>query len=338
MNDIKNEFGGSSTNVALSNYYGKAGVTSSGQIKISDFYGKSDFIDPGSIAWQWSTDSEMPWNVPSNVNEIHILCIGGGGQGGHCLWGGGGGGGGGLTWINKIPVIPGELLKIRCGKGGGPGSFGPGPTDGLNGTQSYVKNSAGIIICQANGGFGGKAQSSEYGRSMGGAGATQWTSNPYGTRGGSYGYEGGSGYNDFAGGGAGGPGYGITGLIVAGWGGSKHPEENRVGQNGKCGGGGGGSYSRVNIGSNNTTYGASGGGTGILGQGSDGAGGTGWGDNGRGGSGGGNGAHTGGGSYGSGGGGSSLDFDQGNGRGAAGGRGAIRIMWGTNQSFPSNVV
>lgn len=90
-----------------------------------------------------------------------------------------------------------------------------------------------------------------------------------------------------------------------------------------------------NFGSNNTTFGMSGGGTGLYGKGSNGTGG-GNGQHGTGGSGGNKGTDTRGGAYGAGGGGCGLDSDQGKARGAAGAHGAIRIIWGTGKSFPTN--
>ena len=81
----------------------------------------------------------------------------------------------------------------------------------------------------------------------------------------------------------------------------------------------------------------SGGGVNINGQGSSGTGGA-EGKQGGGGSNGGNGTTSSGGGYGAGGGGCGMDKDQGAARGAAGANGVVKIMWGTNKSFPSNVV
>lgn len=65
------------------------------------------------------------WTVPSNVNYISVLIVGGGASGaGGWQWDGThvnpgyGGGGGGLIFIKRMPVTPGASLPVIVGPGG----------------------------------------------------------------------------------------------------------------------------------------------------------------------------------------------------------------------------
>ena len=335
LSDIQGEFGGSNP-IKLSEYYGAdAGVPNSGTIKVSDFYGKSSFTAFGyrdfiNVGWQ-------SMNAPAGVSSICIVCIGGGGGGGAALWGGGGGGGGALTYVNDVPVTPGEKIEVYVANGGNNLGRGDG-TDG-QGTQARLPGRGNKIICWANGGRAGAGQNvGEYGKCLGGNGGGQWNYvNDFGA---SLivtvnGYWGGSGYNDWAGGGGGAAGYSNTGPYNAGWGGSEHPDEKSGGLAGKSGGGGGGNPLRDDLNTPGTgRNGRSGGGVGLK-KGSNGAGGETTNGSGNGGSGGGNGSSTAGGKYGGGGGATSEDMDPDR-RACVGGSGACRIIWGTGKSFPNN--
>lgn len=273
--------------------------------------GQSSFITPGTYSW----------TVPTGVDTISVVTVGGGGGGGGAggSAGKGGGGGGALAYVNSISVTPGETLTVGVGTSGQPGIV---PTSTASaGGNSYVKRGA-ISLVEAGGGQKGNDTILD-GNNNGGAGGTVIV----GT--GGTGGTGGAGNNGFSGGGGGAGGYSGNGGNGGGNGGN--PGSNGIGG----AGGGGGSDSAFSNG---------GGGVGILGQGASGAGGP-IGGNGNGGSGGQNGSTTGtagsilvgGGKYGGGGGGGA---DSSNRYGNVGGVGAVRIIWGLGayRQFPATNV
>lgn len=73
----------------------------------------------GEVSFACSS-TEYLWEVPVGVTSITAVCIGGGGGGhaGNNQKQGAGGGGGGLRWINYMPVVPGEILRVKAGLGG----------------------------------------------------------------------------------------------------------------------------------------------------------------------------------------------------------------------------
>tara|TARA_Y100000992_G_scaffold272395_1_gene213967 strand:- start:2373 stop:4391 length:2019 start_codon:yes stop_codon:yes gene_type:complete len=244
------------------------------------------------------------WICPAGVTSVCVVCVGGGGKGG-----GGGGGGGGLGWKNNISVTAGQSYTVVVGARG---------SDSANGGNSYFISTGTVA------GYGGNTATSSLG-----------TNN---TAGGSYvGDGGGSGGNGSSSNAWGGGGGGAGGY--SGNGGSS----NTVSGNSGSGGGGGGGAGHSSTDSNDgKRKGGGGGGVGLLGQGSSGAGAPSssyGGDGGYGGSGGANGtqsgAHAGGagGNYGGGGGGSN---DTSGGFSGGPGKGAVRIIWGSGRSFPSN--
>lgn len=112
------------------------------------------------------------WTVPSGVNDIEIFSCGGGGGGGGSggnagnlasYNGGGGGGGAGanIYQMNKITVVPGDLLTITIGAGGSGGAAGTsgsspvyyGSSGGLGGNTTIV--GTGINLTFFGGAFGG---------------------------------------------------------------------------------------------------------------------------------------------------------------------------------------
>ena len=250
---------------------------------------------------EWTTSGTYSWTCPANVNQVSVVCIGGGGRGGiqEFSSSGGAGGGGGLGWKNNISVTPGQTYTISVG--------------GL-GQDSYFINDTTV-----KGGRGGNAEDSGTSTFTGGTGGS------YVGDGGGNGGNGGTSNGSDGGGGGGAGGY--TGN---GGRGGDYNSDNAT--NGAGGGGGGG---RTNIG-NNEAYGGGGGGVGILGQGSSGTrGDTSNGGAGRGGSGGADGGgnpssdpDVPGGNYG-GGAGSNDSY------GSYGGIGAVRVIWGQGREFPS---
>ena len=284
----------------------------SGTISMYNFYGKSR---GGQIAFSNQTTN---WTVPTGVNSICVVCIGGGASGIYTGDTYTSGGGGALSYTNNIAVTPGEVLQVVAGSGGW----------GSGGGSSYISRSGTNLILAV----GGQDTYNEYPaggsasdgvgafRYSGGDGALAYTADiifpadsfrPGG--GGAAGYSGNGGYGS-------GRRVGNPGSIVGAAAGSG-------------GGGGGGGRSVLP----NTFAGAGGGGTGYYGYdpymgwaGSDGttsqsASGGGGGSSGSGGA-----SNGGGGAYGGGGG-----YSQDLGYYAYGGHGAVRIIWGSGRAFPS---
>lgn len=125
------------------------------------------------------------FTVPAGVTSVDVFCVGGGGGTGGCYqwlnssgyitqnyWGGSGAGG--YTKTATISVTPGENLLISVGAGGlagtisgylydSPASGGTSQyncTNGGDGGASYVVRSSTGILVEANGGYGGKKNSS----------------------------------------------------------------------------------------------------------------------------------------------------------------------------------
>jgi hypothetical protein len=261
------------------------------------------------------------WTAPAGVTSVSAVAVGGGSGGGYS-WSYAGGSGGGLGWKNNITVVPGQSYTVRVGRAGG----------GNNG-DNYGGNSYFIDTTTV---AGGGASHASFGTSE----TTIGTRNGYG--GGFIGDGGGAGGNATSyQGGAGAGGY-------TGRGGNQYSDYTPSPAD-SGGGAGGGYYS--------STYGSGGGGgVGLLGKGTTGSGGNylynpfqGYNNsysNGSGGTGGSGGtmgqygenpySSTGnygptGGTYGGGGGGPGTSWP-----GGSGGQGGIRIIWGTNRSYPSN--
>jgi hypothetical protein len=262
----------------------------------------------GQIAY--TNPGTYTWIAPTGVTSVSAVAVGGGGGGNNYNGSGGwGGGGGGLGWRNNISVNPGQSYTVVVGSGG---SRATNAAAG-NGGQSYFLNTATVV---GNGGQGGGQNRGSTGGTFVGAGGGNGGAVPSHTT-----------VSDATGGGGAG-GY-------SGNGGAAGNIDNNNAQAGSGGGGGGGGAG------GSSDAGGAGGGVGILGQGANGAAGTYNGANGTsgfGGSGGQDGsASTGsaaspstGGFYGGGGGGAELIDENGPGAG-----GAVRIIWGTNRSFPA---
>lgn len=251
----------------------------------------------------FTTAGSYSWTVPTGVTTASVVAVGGGGGG--SVNEQGTGGGGALAYKNNISVVPGTSISIVVGAGG-LASTGDGSPAQNGGNSSFGS------VFTALGGLGaqGGAQDTNRGATgnydgvgLGGAGVGGALSDTGQSQGG---------------GGAGGySGNGGNG----GW-------NSRSATAGQGGGGGGGS-------GQGEVFDSGGGGVGIFGQGTSGAAGT-TSQGGQGGSGGTNGTliptddagRANGGDYGGGGG--TNDVFGGN-----GGRGAVRIIWGQNRSFPS---
>lgn len=260
----------------------------------------------------YTTPGTYSWTAPSGVTSISVVAIGGGGGGAGTTGYANGGAGGGLGYKNNIAVVPGQSYAVVVGAGGS-GGF----EVGVDGGNSYF-DSAGLVAgnggqralsaWQASNSAGGTYVGD--GGGNGGGSLRNTTSTAVGGAGGAGGYSGN--------GGTGGDG----------------DQSNKNGADGAGGGGGGGS------GGGSGDYSGAGGGTGIYGEGANGAGGV-WvggaagsgnnpGTGGGGGSGGDSATGATGGLFGGGGRGADNNTEFGD-----GGGGAVRIIWGSNRSFPS---
>ena len=104
------------------------------------------------------------WKCPAGVTSVSVLMIAGGGAGG--LRYGAGGGGGALAYGNNIPVIPGQIYYVGVGLGGMNVNTQDINTQYSFGGDSYFINP---VILNASGGKAGTAGNS--GTSGGGGGA-----------------------------------------------------------------------------------------------------------------------------------------------------------------------
>tara|TARA_S200000501_G_scaffold20363_1_gene18089 strand:- start:2984 stop:4522 length:1539 start_codon:yes stop_codon:yes gene_type:complete len=204
----------------------------------------------------YTTAGTYSFVVPVGITSISAVCVGGGGGGGgtdSSIRCGGGGGGGGLSYGTFL-VTPGETLTIVVGSVGAGGA--DTGTDGSAGGDSQVKRSSTVLL-QGGGGSGGDRGINN---STGGAGGTSTGTERDG--GGTGGGGGGGDGNPGGGGGAGGySGNGGNNTYDGG--------ASSSGADGSGGGGGGGSTT------NASSATIEGGGVGILGEGSSGTGGLG---------------------------------------------------------------
>ena len=252
--------------------------------------------------------------VPLGVNFVHAVCVGGG-EGGFKSRlknfkydNGSAGDGGTLSYINNIPVQPGDVLELIPGRAGtGTGYDGRNKITRKGGDSLlYIRKLNGPRILVLVGRGGGSTTATVVG-SINGRGG-KGLQNKYIIGGGKAGRP----LEEFISGGGGAGGYGATG----GDGG----REGR-GENGRGGAGGGGGSSNAN------NVAGRGGGVGLFGRGSNGPGGP-KGDDGSPGSGGSGKKY--------GGGGKSIFYKSDNIDAMDGGTGAVRVIWGTGRSFPSN--
>ena len=200
----------------------------------------------------YTTVGTFTYTVPSHINKICVLCVGGGGSGQYIQSGQpSGGGGGGLIWVNNIDVSVNKTFTVIVGAGGN-GAGGPtiNPS-GQDGSASRFYSGTGTTFnIQANGGNGGATRT----------GGTYTLTNTagfiIGTSGGGNGGNGGLGVTGWGGGGAGAAGYtGNGGNAASG---------SYSGAGVGLGGGGGGAAA-------GPSFGNGGGGVGILnGQGANG--------------------------------------------------------------------
>lgn len=276
--------------------------------------GEAVFTNTDTVPYDFQNET-YTFTVPDGVDSVSMIAIGGGGGGGNgtTVQGGGGGGGGALAYANNVSVTPGESLSIQVGDGGNY-NF-PNMVEG-NGGNSFVKRGSTALVEAGGGERGGAAFT---GNNDSGAGTVQTGTGNNGGNGGTR--------NTGAGGAGGGGAGGYTGT-----GGRGNNAGGGSGSAGSGGAGGGGGAS------NASGNGAQGGGVNPYGAGSSGGEGSdsSVGNGGGGGSGGQSGSSTSGGLgnlYGGGGGGSAN-----NGNGQSGGRGVVRIIWGTDRTFPSTNV
>lgn len=290
----------------------------------------------------YTTAGTFSWTCPAGVTSVCVACIGGGGGGaGYPSIGAGstGGGGGGLGWKNNIPVTPGNSYTVQVGAGGTSNTNAAG---GAGGDSFFIS----LATVSGNGGGGGTTAG------VGGAGGG-YTGDGGGNggNGGSpisgNGGSGGGGAGGYAGNGGNGGSYLINGT---------QPIQSATDGSGGAAGGGETPWGDTNGNGNFHGAGSGGGGVSIFGQYTSGLKGlmqnSGIPTGGGGGSSGTNGVNGtaiqfvgaapggAGGLYGGGGGGG-TSVQSGfftNNAGGAGGRGAVRIMWGSGRSYPNNLV
>lgn len=210
------------------------------------------------------------YTVPLGFTSADIFCVGGGGGGGtgyrfteEAYQQGGGGAGSGYTnTAYNIGVTAGQVLNCIVGAGGS-GQIGYKYTGGRGGSTSVARN--GVILCNADGGYGGKGASSGSnvsGGSSGGAGGyNDLDSNPY-IRASESGKSDGGGWSNAPGQGRTTRAFGEAGnTLYAGGGGGGGVTHGGPGAGGAGGGGGGGDETNWgNPGGANTGGGGGGGG------------------------------------------------------------------------------
>jgi len=280
---------------------------------------------------EYTTPGTYSWTAPAGVTSVCVVAVGGGGGGNtsaivlpgddsEYYWSGGGGA---LAWKNNITVVPGQAYEVIVGAAGTNSAYLQYNTGTAGGDSSF-----GGTTVKAGGGKTA-TNTTNYGQGALGGTVIAGDGGGAGGRGGNYGGNYGGGVNP-GGGGAG----GYSGAGGAGGDGQAAAQGLApAGTAGSGGGGGGGAAAGRILSPDQIAYGGSGGGVGIYGQGANGTGG--YNSNsttlgGIGGSAGNNGVAGGGGQGGEYGGGASI---QGN-----GGKGAVRIIWGTGRSFPSTNV
>jgi hypothetical protein len=261
--------------------------------------------------------------IPAGVSFIHAVCIGGGAGGykskleNSKYSNGSAGDGGSISYKNNIPVIPGDVLELipgDAGRGTGYSNRGEERRKGGN-SELYLRKTTGerILILRARG--GGRSIDGISGSITGNGG--RGAQNKYIIGGGKAGRQ----LEENPGGGGGAGGYGGAG------GSGGRDTRGETGSNGAGGGGGGGMGKTKN----SSARGGRGGGVGVFGRGANGQGGSFGNPSGRDGD-----AGSGGSNQNFGGGGRSIYYDNSNVDPMDGGTGAVRVIWGTGRSFPSN--
>jgi len=290
--------------------------------------------EPGQVTF--TTAGSTTWTVPAGVTAISMVVVAGGGGGSWCggnsEQSGAGGGGGGLSWKNNATVSPGQIMEITVASAG-EGAQSSGSPHGGSGGFSMIRNESAsdAFLCGANGGAGALNSFEEEAApgGEGGKGAAELGA-AYGDGGGNGGDGGQTNNNNGGGGGGGAGGY-------EGNGGEGGVGNGTLGVSAGSGGGGGGGagqrYEQETSLANN-----SGGGVGLIIEGTSGAAGSAQSYNGdpenqgRGGSGGAR-ASSKGGNYGGGGGSKEDDTP---GAGCDGGQGGVRIIWGGGRTYPND--
>lgn len=276
-----------------------------------------------------ATTLPVSFPVPQGVRFVHAVCIGGGSGGYRSkitdhrnkkmkYFPGGAGDGGDLCYRNNIQVSPGDILTLIPGSPGNGMGYDNINNDSRKGGNSFLRIQKGdksrVLALIAGGGERDPALAPGTTRRTAGGkgGGNSWLSDGKDDP-----------LREIVGGGGGAGGYGGNG----GNGGRKLIARGSGGENGSGGGGGGGGSSPADKNSPLWHTAGNGGGASFRGQGANGAGGD-VGRDGRPGSGGSNKQF--------GAGGKSVYYGSNNIDAMDGGRGAVRVIWGTGRSFPSN--
>lgn len=270
-----------------------------------------------------ASQSSVTQIVPAGVSFIHAVCIGGG-QGGYRSSlknlkynSGSAGNGGNTSYKNNIPVTPGDTLILIPGKGGRGTGYNTRNEERRKGDNSelFLRKTTGerILILRAAGGGRSTAPVSGSITGRGGRGAR----NKYKAGGGQSNRQ----LEEYLGGGGGAGGYGKSG------GNGGRDTRGKTGS----GGGGGGGGAGIGRTKKSGARGGRGGGVGSSGKGINGRGGRFGNPAGENGDAGSNGVNQ---NFG--GGGRSVYYDNADNDLMDGGRGVVRVIWGTGRSFPNN--
>lgn len=123
--------------------------------------GKKYDPDPTDVQGQvfFTATTGTDWTVPDGVYAISVVCIGGGQPSGSGNINGRDGGD--LRWRNKIPVTPGEVLRIRA-------SVATNYLTFAGQASNIVRKESGEILLQAGGGGNTQELSTPLGDGVGG--------------------------------------------------------------------------------------------------------------------------------------------------------------------------
>ena len=116
----------------------------------------------------YTSSGSHTFSVPTGVNYVRAVAVGGGGYGGYTYSGSaGGGGGGGLGYRNNISVTPGGTVTITVGGQSATSSFGSS-CSGSGGGSSGSSNTGGSYTGEGGGSGGDTENPGGYNQSGGG--------------------------------------------------------------------------------------------------------------------------------------------------------------------------
>ena len=327
--DFENDGSFDATGITTSKTYTIAG-TYTVRMRASNSAGFSEATQSVTVTtpivngqMQYLTPGTYVFTVPAGVTTISALVVGGGANGSANF----GGPGGGAAWTDGFAVTGGQNLTVNVG--------------GTGGVSRLYKTDGSMMLQALGGSAGGSGGPGTLGTGVSGGIArggscVERVASRSGGGGGAAGYAGSATGKTNTGGGWGGEASTTAALVMGsagldGSGGGAGGDGNIIQYNqaGATGGGGGGGMGIYGVGSNGSPAGTTSGGAGGGGSPSGSTGTSGQPGSGPAGSVvGGAGGFPGGGGGGANGGGGAVV--------GAGGGGAVRIIWGTGRSYPSN--